>query len=375
MISLHRVRAVIRKEFIHIRRDPRTLIIMFLLPLIQLTILGYAATTTIEHLATVVLDNDKTAQSRSLIDAYRASNYFDIREYVSDEQQAARMLDKGIARAALIIPAGYGQDMVAGRRGQVAFYVDGTDPQVANVVFAAAQSVGQAQSIQIIQKRLGVSTENMPGIDVRPRVWYNPEMKSSHYMIPGLLVIILFLFTALFTSMSIVREREQGTIEQLIVTPIRPLELIVAKVFPYIFIAFFDVLEVLAIGVFWFGVPVNGSVWLLLGLSAMFLVTSLGIGIFISSAAGTQQEAMMLTMATMLPSIFLSGFVFPLEAMPGWLQAVSYVVPARYMLVVMRGILLKGVGLEILLDQVVALVAFGLVIMVLAATRFKKKLE
>jgi ABC-2 type transport system permease protein len=372
---MHRTIAMIRKEFIHISRDPRTLIIMFLIPLIQLTILGYAATTNIDHLATVVLDDDKTAQSRSLIDAYRASNYFDIRDYVSSEQQAVLMLDEGTARAALVIPAGYGQDMVAGRRGQVAFYIDGTDPQIANVVFAASQSVGQAQSIQVIQKRLGMSAENLPGIDVRPRVWYNPEMKSSHYMIPGLLVIILFLFTSLFTSMSIVREREQGTIEQLIVTPIRPLELVVAKVFPYIFISFFDVLEVLAIGVFWFGVPINGSLSLLLTLSALFLLTSLGIGIFISSVAGTQREAMMLTMATMLPSIFLSGFVFPLEAMPGWLRAISYIIPARYMLVVVRGILLKGVGIDILLEQVVALAVFGLVIMTLAATRFKKKLE
>jgi ABC-2 type transport system permease protein len=364
-----------RKEFIHISRDPRTLVIMFLLPLIQLTILGYAATTNIDHLRTVVLDNDKTTHSRALIDAYRASNYFDIGDYVDSEQQAARMLDRGTARAALIIPAGYGQDIVAGRRGQAAFYIDGTDPQVANVVFAAAQSVGQAQSVEFIQKRFGLSAENLPGVDVRPRVWYNPDMKSSYFMIPGLLVIILFLFTALFTSMSIVREREQGTIEQLIVTPIRPLELVVAKVFPYIFVAFFDVLEVLAIGVFWFGVPVNGSLSLLLALSALFLVTSLGIGIFISSVAGTQQEAMMLTLSTMLPSIFLSGFVFPLEAMPGWLQAVTYIVPARYMLVVVRGILLKGVGMEILLEQVIALAAFGLLIMSLAATRFRKKLE
>jgi ABC-2 type transport system permease protein len=375
MISIHRIAAIMRKEFIHISRDPRTLVIMFLLPLIQLTILGYAATTNIDHLRTVVLDNDKTTHSRALIDAYRASNYFDIGDYVDSEQQAARMLDRGTARAALIIPAGYGQDIVAGRRGQAAFYIDGTDPQVANVVFAAAQSVGQAQSVEFIQKRFGLSAENLPGVDVRPRVWYNPDMKSSYFMIPGLLVIILFLFTALFTSMSIVREREQGTIEQLIVTPIRPLELVVAKVFPYIFVAFFDVLEVLAIGVFWFGVPVNGSLSLLLALSALFLVTSLGIGIFISSVAGTQQEAMMLTLSTMLPSIFLSGFVFPLEAMPGWLQAVTYIVPARYMLVVVRGILLKGVGMEILLEQVIALAAFGLLIMSLAATRFRKKLE
>jgi ABC-2 type transport system permease protein len=375
MTSIHRIAALMRKEFIHILRDPRALVIMFIIPLFQLTVLGYAVTTDIDHLNTVVLDHDKTMHSRALIDAYRASNYFQITGYVGDEDEAGEMLDKGTVRAALIIPPGYGRDMVAGKRSEIAFYIDGTDPQVSSAVFASAQSVGQAQSIQIIQQRLGLDAENMPGIDVRPRIWYNPDMESAYFTIPGLIVIVLYLFTALFTSMSIVREREQGTIEQLIVTPIHSIELVIAKVFPYIFVAFFDVLEVLAVGVFWFGLPVNGSLSLLLTLSALFLATSLGIGIFISSVAGTQQEAMMLTMATMLPSIFLSGFVFPIEAMPGWLQAVTYIVPARYMLVVVRGILLKGVGMEILLDQVVALAIFGLVIMFLAATRFRKKLE
>jgi ABC-2 type transport system permease protein len=375
MISLHRISALTRKELIHILRDPRTLTIMIILPLFQLVIMGYAATTDIDHLRTVVLDNDKTVQSRALIDAYRASNYFQITGYVENEEEANLLVDKGAARAALVIPAGYGRDMAAGKRTSVAFLIDGTDPQVANTVFAASQSVGQAQSMDIIQKRLGLDTEDLPGVDVRPRVWYNPNMESSYFMIPGLMVLILYLFTALFTAMSIVREREQGTIEQLIVTPIRPIELIVAKIFPYIFVAFFDVLEVLAIGVFWFGVPVNGSVTLLLALSALFLVTSLGVGIFVSSTAGTQQEAMMMVMATMLPSILLSGFFFPIEAMPGWLQALTYIIPARYMLIVVRGIILKGVGMEILLEQVIALIIFGLVIMTLAATRFRKKLE
>jgi ABC-2 type transport system permease protein len=200
-------------------------------------------------------------------------------------------------------------------------------------------------------------------------------MESSHFIIPGLMVIILYLFTALFTASSIVRERETGTIEQLIVTPIRPIELIVAKVFPYIFISFFDVLEVLAIGVFWFKVPINGSLTLLLSLAALFLVTALGIGIFISSSAGTQQEALLMTMGTMLPTIFLSGFFFPLEAMPAWLRTISYVVPARYALEIMRGIILKGVGLEILMDQVIAVSIFGVVIMILAAARFRRRLD
>jgi len=200
-------------------------------------------------------------------------------------------------------------------------------------------------------------------------------MKSANFMIPGIMGMILYFLTALFTSMSIVREREQGTLEQLIVTPIKPLEMVVGKVVPYVFVAFFDVLEVLAIGVFWFGVPIRGNLGLLLGLSGLFLLTSLGIGIFISSVANTQQEAMLLAFLTMFPSIFLGGFFFPIEAMPGWLQAITYVVPLRYMLAVIRGIILKGVGARILYQEVVALVVFGVLIMLLAATRFRKRLE
>lgn len=372
---LLRTLSLIRKEFLHILRDPRTLGVMFIMPIIQLVLLGYAATTDIKHLRTAVVDGDKSLASRELIDAYRASNYFDIALYVESERQLEYLVDSGQVRAGLIIPAGYGQEVVAGDRAEVAFVVDGSDPSVANTVFAASQSVGQALSMRIMQRTMGIDPDNLPGVQVRPRVWYNPEMKSANFMIPGIMGMILYFLTALFTSMSIVREREQGTIEQLIVTPIRPLEMIVGKVVPYVFIAFFDVLEVLAIGVFWFGVPIRGNLELLLGLSALFLLTSLGIGIFISSLANTQQEAMLLTFLTMFPSIFLAGFFFPIEAMPGWLQVITYIIPLRYMLVVIRGIILKGVGLQILRQEVIALIIFGVAIMLLAAARFRKKLE
>jgi ABC-2 type transport system permease protein len=275
----------------------------------------------------------------------------------------------------LIIPAGYSKELAAGGQAQVSFVIDGSDPSVANTVFAASQSVGQAHSMRVMEEVVGIDLDDLPGVQVRPRVWYNPEMKSANFMIPGIIGIILYFLMALFTSMSIVREREQGTIEQLIVTPIKPLELIVAKVMPYVFIAFFDVLEVLAIGVWWFGVPIAGSLGLLLGLSALFLLTSLGIGIFISSVANTQQEAMLLTFLTMFPSIFLGGFFFPIEAMPNWLQVITYVVPLRYMLAIIRGIVLKGVGLQILRHEVVALIIFGAAIVLLAAARFRKRLE
>lgn len=370
-----RTLSLVRKEFLHILRDPRTLFVMLAMPIMQLVLLGYAATTDVEHLRTAILDGDKSLASRELIDAYQASNYFDIALYVESERQLGYLVDSGQVRAGLIIPAGYGKAVTTGEQVQVAFVIDGSDPSVATTAFAASQSVGQAQSMRIIERTMGIDPDDMPGVQVRPRVWYNPEMKSSNFMIPGLMGTILYFLTALFTSMSIVREREQGTIEQLIVTPIKPLELIIGKIAPYVFIAFFDVLEVLAIGVFWFGVPIRGSVGLLLGLSALFLLTSLGIGIFISSVANTQQEAMLLAFLTMLPSIFLGGFFFPIEAMPGWLQVITYVIPLRYMLVVIRGIILKGVGLQILRQEVVALLIFGVAIMLLAAARFRKRLE
>ncbi len=370
-----RIISLIRKEFLHILRDPRTLFVMFLMPVVQLVLLGYAATTDIEHLRTAVIDSDKSEASRELIDAYRASNYFDIVRYVESERQLGYLIDNGQVKAGLIIPAGYGQEVSRGDQAQIAFVIDGSDPSVATTVFAASQSVGQAQSMRIMERMTGMKPDDLPGVQVRPRVWYNPEMRSANFMIPGLMGMVLYFLTALFTSMSIVREREQGTIEQLIVTPVRPLELIIGKITPYVFIAFLNVLEVLALGVFWFGVPIKGNLGLLLGLSALFLLTSLGIGIFISSISNTQQEAMLLTFLTTFPSIFLAGFFFPIEAMPGWLQAITYLVPLRYMLVVIRGIILKGVGLDILRPQVIALVIFGVAIMLLAAGRFQKKLE
>ena len=370
-----RTLSVMRKEFLHIVRDRRTLVVMLLMPAVQLLLMGYAATTDIEHLRTAVFNGDKSPASRELLEAYRASNYFEIAYYVESEQQLEYLVDAGEARAGVVIPAGYGRDLAAGGQAQVAFVIDGSDPGVATTIFAAAQSVGQAHSMQILRRRMGIDPDDMPGVQVRPRVWYNPDMKSANFMVPGIIGMILYFLTALFTAMAIVREREQGTIEQLIVTPIRPLELIVGKVVPYAFIAYACVLEVLAIGVLWFGVPVHGSLGLLLGLSSLFLLTSLGIGIFISTVAKTQQEAMLLAWLTMLPSIFLGGFFFPIEAMPPALQVVTYVVPLRYILVVIRGILLKGVGLQILYQEVMAMAIFGLVIMLLAATRFRKRLE
>jgi drug efflux transport system permease protein len=366
---------ILRKEFIHILRDRRTLAVMLLMPVIQLILLGYTATTDIRHLHTAVYDADHTAQSRQLIDAYNASDYFQITDYLQNEGQMATLLDRGDIRAGLIIPSGYGDNLVKGATAQVAFVIDGSDPAVATTAFAASQSVGQALNTRILQQRLGIDLTNLGGVEVRPRVWYNPDLRSANYMIPALIGLILQFLTMLFTAQTIVREREQGTIEQLVVTPIKSWELIVGKIIPYVAIAFLDLAEILIIGVFWFGVPIRGSLLLLAGISLIFLMTTLGLGLFVSASARTQQEAMLLTFMINLPGIFLSGFFFPLEAMPPALQALSYLIPLRYMLIILRGIAVKGVGLESFGEQAVALAIFGFVVLAAASLRFRKTLE
>ncbi len=366
---------IVYKECIHIVRDPRTLAVMFLMPVMQLLLLGYTVTTNVEHIRTLVFDQDRTRESRDLIQAYQASNYFDITSYVGSERELRRLMDAGRFRAGLIIPPGYGHDVEKKGNAQISIVIDGSDPTIANTAFAAAQMVAQAQSLDFAQKRIGVSLETLPGIEVHTDVWYNPEMDSVNFMIPGLIALILQFLTTLFTSLSIVREREQGTIEQLIVTPIKPPELILGKAIPYVGISFLNLAEILIIGVLWFGVPIHGSVALLLAISTLFLLTTLGLGILISTIARTQQEAMFLSFFTMLPSLFLGGFLFPLEAMPQALQVISYVVPLRYMLTVVRGIVLKGAGLRILSGEVLAIAIFGAVIFGVAVRRFRKRLE
>lgn len=372
---LARTLAITRKEFLHIRRDPRTLVIIFVLPIVQLILLGYAATNDIQHLRTVVLDADRSSESRALVEAYRASGYFEIDGHVDTEEELARRIDSGSARAGIVIRPGFGADIAARRTAQVGVVIDGSDPSVANTVLAAAQSVGQARSVELALEALAGRQPAVPQVDVRPRVWHNPELKSANFMIPGLMGMILTFLATMLTALAIVRERELGTLEQLIVTPIRPLELVLGKVAPYVVVAYFAVIEVLVIGLFWFGVPIHGSIVLLLILTGLFLFTSLGQGLLISTVARTQQEAMLLTWLTILPSIFLAGFFFPIEAMPAALRFLSLFVPLRYLLVILRGIILKGVGMAVLWDEVLALVIFGFAVTLLAAIRFRRTLD
>ncbi len=373
-----RLSSLIRKEFIQISRDPRTLILVLIIPVMQLFLLGYAATNDVRNVPLAVFNQDRGPESRALLDAFRAADYFRLAYEVYSEAEMQRLIDSGAARAGLIIPSDYSDRLHENGWSQVAFVLDGSDPTVASTSLSAAQLIGQQLAVRIMSQRLarrGQAASLQLPLEVRTRVWYNPDLVSAYFMIPGVIGMILYALTSILTASAIVRERERGTIEQLIVTPIRPWELVVGKLLPYVILAFLNTLEVLTIGHWWFKVPIQGSLSLVLVLSGLFLLSSLGIGLFASTIANTQQEAMLTVWMTLLPGLFLSGFFFPLEAMPKVLQWISYIMPLRYYLVIIRTLLLKGVGAEMLRDEILALAIFGGVIMTAAALRFRKRLD
>ncbi|RLT51462.1 MAG: ABC transporter permease [Chloroflexi bacterium] len=377
-MNLTRLSALMRKEMLQIVRDPRTLALVFIMPILQLVLLGYAATSDVRNIPLVVLDQDKSPASRTLLESFRAADYFRQAFDVNSESELRSLIDAGSARAGIIIPPDYSSRLAAGRPAQVAFIIDGSDPAIAGTTLAAATLIGQARATALSVERLaarGLAVAAAPAIEVRTRVWYNPDLIAAYYMIPAVVGLILQFLTVILTATAIVRERERGTIEQLIVTPLRASELIVGKLAPYVLIAFIDTIEILAGGVLLFGVPINGSLPLLLVLSGLFLISNLGVGLLISTITSTQQEAIIVAIFYNLPSIFLSGFIYPVAAMPRVLQFVSLAIPLRYYLIVVRGIVLKGVGMPALWPEVIALSIFAVVVITSAATRFKKRLD
>ncbi len=372
-----RLSSIIRKEFIQIFRDSRTLILILVIPIMQLFLLGYAATNDVRNVPLAVLDRSRSPESRALLDAYRAADYFRIAYTVDSEADIEALIAGGRARAAVIIPPDYAERLNEGN-AQVAFILDGSDPTSASTALSAAQLISQYHSTDILAQRFartGLNLQVKPPLEVRTTVWYNPDLVSAYFMIPGVIGMILYAIAAVLTATSIVRERERGTIEQLIVTPIRPWELIVGKLTPYVILGFLNTIEVLAVGHWWFGVPIRGDLGLIFLMSGIFLVTGLGIGLFASTIANTQQEAMLTVWMTLLPSIFLSGFFFPLEAMPAFLQWLSYLMPLRYYLVIIRSLLLKDVNLGMIRMDVIAMTLFAVGIMTAAALRFRKRLD
>ena len=373
-----RLTSLIRKEFIQILRDPRTLILVLVIPVMQLFLLGYAATNDVRNVPLAVYNQDRGPESRALLDSFRAADYFALAYDVGSDNELRTLIESGQARAGLVIPPDFGERLQAGDSAQVAFVLDGSDPTVASTSLSAAQLIGQQHSVRILSERLsrrGFPSGIQQPVEVRTRVWYNPDLVSAYFMIPGVIGMILYALTSILTATAIVRERERGTIEQLIVTPIRPWELVVGKMLPYVILAFLNTLEVLAIGSWWFHVPIRGDMGLILALSGLFLLSSLGIGLLASSIANTQQEAMLTVWMTLLPGLFLSGFFFPLEAMPKILQWVSYLMPLRYYLSIIRALLLKGVGAAEIQADIIALAIFGFGIMAAAAMRFRKRLD
>ena len=375
---LTRLISIIRKEFIQIFRDPRTLALILVIPVMQLFLLGYAATNDVRNVPLAVVDQDRSPQARSLLDAYRSADYFKLTYEVDSEGELRDLIDAGKARVGIIIPPGYGSQISGNGSAEVAFILDGSDPSVASTAMSAAQLIGQSQSTKLMIERLSARGQlravKQP-VDVRTQVWYNPDLISAYFMVPGVIGLILYALTSILTATAVVRERERGTIEQLIVTPIRSWELVVGKVLPYVILALLNTLEVLAIGSLWFKVPVRSGLGLIMLVSALFIFTGLGIGLLASTIANTQQEAMLIVWFTLLPSIFLSGFLYPLETMPLVLRWISYLMPLRYYLVIIRSLLLKGVGLQFLRTEIMALAVFGIAIMSLAAIRFRKRLD
>lgn len=378
-MGINRILPIIRKEFIHILRDRRALMIAFLTPAIQMIILGYAATTDVRNVPLVIFDQDRTHQSRALIDAFVQSGQFTVYAYVKSERELSALIDRGRARAGLVVPPEYGRTVTAGRNADVMFILDGSDPSVASSALSSARLIGASLATRVREETLarrGATASTPPGApQVRERVWYNPDMDSAVFMVPGLIGLVLQFQATLLTASAVVRERERGTIEQLIVTPIRPYELMAGKILPYAVVELLVIGEVLLVGTLWFGVPIRGSLFLLIAIACLFLVSTLALGLLISTIARTQFEAFQLSFLTLLPSVFISGFIYPIDAMPVVLQLISKVIPLTYFLVVVRGIIIKGVGVEALLPQIAALTAFGGVLLTMASLRFRKRLD
>jgi ABC-2 type transport system permease protein len=365
-----RVYHIILKEFLQVLRDPKMKAVIFLMPVIQLLIFGYAVTTDVRRVAAAVYDLDQTPQSREFLSRFFASGYFRPEEYVTRGSRIRELIDRGKVSVAIQINRGFAAGLASNEKTAVQMIVDGTDSNTATVVISYA-----SQIVQSYNRNLVVEPPTPGGIDLRSRAWFNTNLESRMFYVPGVVALIGMLITLLLTSMAIVREREVGTMEQLIVTPIRPAELILGKTLPFAIIGFFDVALITAVGVFWFEIPIQGSPLFLFASTGLFLLSTLGTGLFISTLCTTQQQAMMSTFFFYFPAVLLSGFMFPIANMPVVVQWVTYANPLRYFLVILRGIFLKGIGPDILWPQLVALGAIGIIVLTLSSLRFSKRLE
>jgi len=376
-MSIRRIIRLLKKELLQIFRDKRSMALLTVAPVLQLLLFGYAVTTDINHISTAVYDQDRTIASRELIGRFTQSGYFSEDYYLENPRQIDALLDNGKAQMVLRIPRGYAKDLAQGRVAELQTIIDGSDSMTARIIAGYTTAVIQQYSGGVMAQRLDRlrgTVARVPALDGRLRVWYNPDLRSARFMVPAVLCLILLTTTIMLTSMSIVKEKELGTLEQLVVTPITPGELMLGKTLPGLLIGMVDMTFVLLVAIFWFRINVAGSIPLIFLLSALFLVTTLGLGIFISTISKTQHEATLTSFFFILPFIMLSGFMFPIENMPRVIQYITYAIPVRYFLEIIRGIFLRGVGLNYLWPQTLALAAFGAGILALSAARFSKRL-
>lgn len=372
-----RIKEMLIKEFIQIFRDPKMKGVIFMMPIIQVLVFGYAVTTDVKHIATAVYDMDNSRASRELVARFVESGYFDVIEYVDSDSRAAKLIDQSVVSTVLRINKGFENDLRGGRTARIQVIVDGSDSNTAGIVLSYSSAIALRFSQKVLITRFtrvrGVF--NKPGhVEMQTRAWFNENLESRNFYVPGVIAIIVMLITLMLTSMAVVREKEIGTMEQIIVTPITPAEFILGKTLPFALIGFVDVIVITLIGVFWFEVPIRGNLLLLFLSTGLYLMTTLGVGLLISTVSQTQQQAMMSTFFFYFPAVLLSGFMFPIANMPEMVQWLTYLNPLRYFLVIIRGIFLKGVGTTILWPQMLALAVMGVVTLWLASKRFRKTL-
>lgn len=369
-------RSIFYKEVIQISRDPLTLALMLLVPMIQLMVFGYAINTDVRNIKTAVYNLDPGPQSRDLLHALENTDYFQIVRYVSSDEELNNSIVTGRVKVGIKIPPDYSDRLLANRQATVLVLIDGSDSSIATQSLQVASQVGLTESLARLGTVLegsGNRTSQLP-IEIRPKMLFNPDSRSANFMVPGLIAVILQIITTLLTAFSIVREREQGTLEQLLVTPVRPFGLMLGKLVPYGLIGIVETFTVLTVMRLVFDVPINGSLLLLLSLSILFLFTALAIGLLISTKAQSQMQALQFAWLIMLPSVLLSGFMFPRDSMPVVMRIIGYLVPATHFMEIIRGIVLRGATLVDLLPEVLTLIFMGLVLLVLSALRFRKKL-
>lgn len=374
-MRIARLLAVARKEVIQIRRDPRSLGMAFVIPMILLVLFGYALTLDVDNLQTIVYDQDRTAASRDFLTRFEESGYFRVVSIARNYPDVERALDSGNAKIGLVIPRNFARDLERGRQVPVQALLDGSDSNTATIAISYLEAISGQYSTQIVMEQSGVARRNSP-VETRLRVWYNPELESKNYIVPGLIAVIMMVIAALLTSLTVAREWERGTMEQLIATPIKVPELVLGKLLPYFAIGFIDVALAVVAATLIFWVPFRGNPVLLLGLSLIFLLGALSLGMLISIRATSQLVASQVAMVlTFLPSFLLSGFMYDIGNMPGWLQAVTYAFPARYFVTILKGAFLKGIGLRLLGIEAAFLTFFALIVTVAANRMFVKNLE